>query len=418
MRHPGIARQRGAATLISAVVMLVLMTLVAFFANRDVLHERRAATNQYRSIRAIEAAEAGVEWAIANLNSTRGVTNACATSTRAPDPSLRERYLGPERSAGRAEAFAAATPLCSFVGGAWSCSCPDNGADPVAAACGAPEGCPTFRIGFENLAGDPTLVRVSATGCTGVQAPCVPGAASAADGTATITQALRLVDGLATLPVAALTAGGDVDLGTGAISATNTDPRSGGITIHTGGRIKGLVDRDAIVSLPGTPSGASLVDGDASLGSLSPDQMFMSFFGMTRAQFRALPSTTAVQCAGACDAAVSAAIGAGARVLWVEGDMTLDAEGVYGSPQRPVVLVVNGNARLQGAITIHGLIYFRNGTWGSTGGATVRLHGAVIAENDFTAIGAPRATYDAAVLHELRRASGRFARVPGGWRDF
>ena len=58
MEHSSIARQRGAATLISAVVILVLMTLIAFFANRNILFERKTAANQYRATKAIEAAEA------------------------------------------------------------------------------------------------------------------------------------------------------------------------------------------------------------------------------------------------------------------------------------------------------------------------------------------------------------------------
>ena len=60
MRHTHISRQRGAATLVSAVIILVLMTLIAFFANRSILFERKTAANQYRATKAIEAAVKGV----------------------------------------------------------------------------------------------------------------------------------------------------------------------------------------------------------------------------------------------------------------------------------------------------------------------------------------------------------------------
>ena len=80
MTTPNRYRQHGAATLISTVVVLVLMTLVAFFASRNIVFERKTAANQYRSTKAIEAAEAGIEWAIGNLNSSRKISTACAAS--------------------------------------------------------------------------------------------------------------------------------------------------------------------------------------------------------------------------------------------------------------------------------------------------------------------------------------------------
>jgi len=425
MEHSSIARQRGAATLISAVVILVLMTLIAFFANRNILFERKTAANQYRSTKAIEAAEAGIEWTIANLNSMRKITAACATSAVNTDVSLRDKYLDPDGDGSYTEdpadpttKFAAVGPLCSFIGGAWSCSCPAAGTNPTAAACSAPEGCPTFLVRFQNMANDATLVRVSATGCTNSQAPCVPGAATPADGTATVNQVMKVLSGLATLPAAALTAKGWVDFGANAISVTNTDPGTNGITINAGGDINGFINSGTVVSLPGTPPGASLVGDDASLSSMSDDQMFKSFFGMTKAQFQAAPSTTTVPCSGVCNSPLQSAIDAGARAIWVEGDMTLNANATYGSPERPVILVVNGNAEVRGTITIYGVLYCQDGTWDNTGGGDAQIVGAAIAEGNFTATGTPNPTYDPNVLRRLRETTGQYAKVPGGWRDF
>lgn len=418
MKPSNIARQRGAATLVSAVIILVMMTLITFFANRNILFERKTAANQYRSTKAIEAAEAGIEWAIANMNSMRKITTACTTSTAVADRSLRDKYFDPDNNGSYAEVFSTSTPLCSFVGGAWSCSCPNNGAAPTAVACAAAEGCPTFRVSFTNMAADPTLALVSATGCTNAQQPCVPGAAATADGTATVNQVMKVLSGLATLPAAALTAKGNVDFGANAISVTNTDPGTNGITINAGGNISGFVNANTVVSLPGTPPGASLVGNDTSLGSLSDDQMFKSFFGMTKQQFQDSPATTSVNCSGVCNSTVLGAIDAGARTIWVEGDMTLNANGVYGSPTAPVILVVNGNAHVQGTITIYGVLYCQDGTWDNTGGGNAQIVGASIAEGNFTATGTPNPTYDPDVLRRLRESTGQYAKVPGGWRDF
>jgi len=425
MRQSRIASQRGAATLISAVIILVLMTLITFFANRNILFERKTAANQYRSTKAIEAAEAGIEWTIANLNSMRKITSTCATSAVNADVALRDKYLDPDGdgsyefiAAQPATRFSSTGPLCSLVGGVWSCSCPAANATPTATACSASEGCPTFNIGFENMANDATLVRVRATGCTNSQAPCVPGAGTTADGTATVWQVMKILSGLATLPAAALTAKGDVDFGANAISVTNTDPGTNGITINAGGNINGFINSTTVVSLPGTPPGASLVGSDTSLSSMSDDQMFKSFFGMTKQQFQDAPSTTTVNCGGVCNDPMLDAISGGARVLWVEGDMTLNSDAVYGSPQRPVIIVVNGNAEIRGTITIYGVLYCQDGTWDNTGGGDAQIVGAAIAEGNFTATGTPNPTYDPNVLRRLRETSGQFAKVPGGWRDF
>lgn len=411
-------RQRGAATLISAVVILILMSMIAFFANRTVLFERKTAANQYRSSKAIEAAEAGIEWAQANLNSMRRINAACATSAVNTDTSFRDRYMDPDTNGSYAEPFSAATPICTFTGGAWSCSCPAPAAAPAVAACTSPQGCPTFRLGFQQVAGDATMVRVTAVGCTNSQRPCVPGATAAADGTATVVQTMKILSGLATLPGAAITAKGYVDFGANAITATNTDPGTNGVTINAGSNITGFINTSTIQTLPGTPVGASLIPNDTSLSSLSDDQMFKTYFGVTKDEFRNASTTTVVNCNGVCNTPILDAIAAGARSIWVEGDMTLNANNVFGSATRPIMLVTNGNIEVRGTMIIYGVVYCQNSTWDNTGGGNAQIIGAAISEGNFTATGTPDPTYDPAVLRRLRETTGDFAKLPGGWRDF
>lgn len=424
LRVPGRSRQGGAVTLMSAVIVLVLMSMAAFFANRNVLFERKTAANQYRATKAIEAADAGVEWAMANLNALRKITTACAASAVAADRSFRDKYLDPDANGSFVEPFSNAMPLCTRSGGAWSCSCPAASIAPAAAsaptvtACADAAGCPTFRLGFENLAADATLVRVTSVGCTSSQAPCVPGAGTNADGSATVRQTLKLMSGLATIPAAAITAKGYVDFGSNAITATNTDPETNGVTINAGSTITGFINDSTIKSLPGTPPTASLIPNDTSLSSLSDDQMFKSFFGLTKTEFKDAAATKTINCAGVCNTNLTNAISEGARQIWVEGNMTLNANNVYGSPTSPIMLVVNGNIELRGTMIIYGLVYCQNSTWDNTGGGNATVYGAVISEGNFTATGTPNPTYDPNVLGRLRETTGTYAKVPGGWRDF
>lgn len=430
------ARQRGAVTLFSAVIILVLMSMVAFFANRNILFERKTSANQYRSSKAIEAADAGIEWAMANLNTMRKITAACAASTLASDRSFRDRYLDTNNN-GKYDDFvvadptlfvaADATPVCTRNGGAWSCSCP-NAAAPAVSSCTDAAGCPTFRLGFERvivdpakaapLDSDPNQVRVIAVGCTNAQRPCVPGASAAADGTATVRQVLKLMNGLATIPASAITAKGNVDFGSNAITATNTDPGTNGVTINAGGTISGFINESTINTLPGTPPTASLIPSDTSLSSMSDDQMFLSYFGVTKDAFKNSTSTTIISCNGVCNDTLMNAINEGARQIWVEGNMTLNQNAVYGSVASPIMLVVNGNIELRGTMSLYGLLYCQDSTWDNTGGGDATVYGAVISEGNFKATGTPNPTYDPNVLRNLRDTTGAYAKVPGGWRDF
>jgi Tfp pilus assembly protein PilX len=409
-------RQRGAATLFTTIIVLVLMTMIAFFANRGVIFESKTAANQYRSTKAIEVADAGLEWALANLNSMRKINTACETTGGVA--AFRDRYLDPDNNGSYAEAFATATPLSTLSGSGWSHSCPVNGSTPTAATCSASDGCPTFRIGFERMPADPTLVRVSSVGCTNAQRPCVTTAGADADGTAIVSQVLKLASGLATIPAAAITAKGYVDFGSNAITATNTDPGSNGITINAGLNITGKINDSTIETLPGTPIEASLIGNDTSLSALSDDQMFRTFFGSSKEQFRDSPATTVVNCNGVCNTTLLDAIAGGARTIWVEGDMVLNANNVFGSLQRPVMLVVNGNIEVRGNMTFYGVLYCQNSTWDNTGGGNAQIIGAAISEGNFTATGTPDPTYDPNVLRRLRESTGQYAKVPGGWRDF
>ena len=62
LRAPaGLYRQRGALTLFSAVLLLILMTLALFYASRVSIFETRLSANEVRSKQAFHAAEAAVD---------------------------------------------------------------------------------------------------------------------------------------------------------------------------------------------------------------------------------------------------------------------------------------------------------------------------------------------------------------------
>ena len=61
-------RQQGAVTLFMSVIVLALITIVAFYTTRTVLFENKVQANNYRAKQAFEAAEAAYSEAVTCLN--------------------------------------------------------------------------------------------------------------------------------------------------------------------------------------------------------------------------------------------------------------------------------------------------------------------------------------------------------------
>jgi Tfp pilus assembly protein PilX len=96
MNMQRIYSQRGAAALAVALVLLVGATFVAFFANRTMIFEQRTSANQYRSTKAFELADAGIEWAIARLNDPQTLTaGTCVPASGSGLVSFLGRYGRP-----------------------------------------------------------------------------------------------------------------------------------------------------------------------------------------------------------------------------------------------------------------------------------------------------------------------------------
>ena len=158
------------------------------------------------------------------------------------------------------------------------------------------------------------------------------------------------VSGLATPPAAPLTARGKVEIGNAALGVINGDPTTNGITINAGMGIDASNVR--ITTVPGTPPASTLVGNDASLRDTTEDQMFATFFGMSKEAYQNLPSVTKL------DLPVHGnhdpnAYNAGARQIWLEGNLTMNANLTIGSVDEPVLLVTNGNIEMRGDLEVY-----------------------------------------------------------------
>lgn len=413
--------QRGAASLIVVMVLFFVIVLTAAYTNRNLIFEAHTSINQYRSTQALEAAEAGLEWAVALLNGGR-IDDSCVEAGSPGDPSFRQRYLvvnattGVLTAAMQPTSGGALTPTCVADGNSWRCHCPSDSGPSLAAPSGVGVA-PAFRIRFVAASATlPGVIRVDANGCTKLDDSCLqfPATGSEGEGRAGLSALVALKPALTAVPSAAVTVLGNVT-GNGALAAYNTEPDRGGVTIQSGGTVN--LAGKVLRSIPSTPGPDSVAASDFTLSSLSatPDRVFASVFGVWPETYRLQPAALRVDCGGGCRAALANAAAANPdRVLWVNGNLTLESDGDIGSVADPVTIVVAGRVDVTAAAArIFGFVHARGG-W--TGAGFVR--GALFSEAALSDTAVPTVVYDGPMLETLRRRSGSFVRLPGGWRDF
>ncbi len=416
-RHHLTTQQRGMATIAVTLMLVGVIVLGIAFTHRALSFEQKSTGNQYRATQAFEAAEAGLEWATALLNSNTAVDANCKASNDAEATPFRDRYLDitplgalNPRTYLREGKSTALQSACVQTTSGWACSCPTAQAPQLPDA----QASTAFVVQIE--AGETQrLVRLTSIACIGSGTPCVPGHSGKPKAQARVQVTLGRTQGLATEPGAAVTVRGKVDAPDARFDISNEDSASG-ITVHSG------EGADApslkLASHPGAPGAASLFDHDSELAGHSAETFFASVFHMSKDAWKSQPVARQVTCDSACDAALQATIGAHTLqpLIWLDKGLRIDQPATLGTPERPVMLVVDGPVQLNAAVTVHGAIYSTHAGWADPAGSSI--HGALMFEHDLKAIGTTRIQHDAVLLQTLRNRTGTFARVPGSWRDF
>ncbi|MEW6706161.1 MAG: hypothetical protein AB1430_15055 [Pseudomonadota bacterium] len=410
--------QRGAATLAIVMALLLVMGLTAASLQRGLVFEHRAAAHQLRATQAQEAAEAGLEWALASLNGPR-IDTQCRPS--ADGQALRERVLSLiDAREGRFvpgfDATRNGAPGCVRADGGWQCRCPAQGHAELPAVSGDALH-PAFRVEFGGAEPAATalrgLIQLTAHGCAhgGANGACSD-AAGAEPGHAVARVQAALLPALAALPAAPLTATGDVDFSGAAVGLHNADARTG-LLVQAGGVLQ--IDDAHLSPPPGTPGDAALVERDARLAAQTQDSLFKRYLGMPRSAFEHLPGVHTLHCSDDCTSALQQAVRAGRRMLWVTGDLSL-RDATLGSAPEPLLLVADGDIRLGAGVRFTGFLFGRSLQW-QAGGGNDWLRGAAVLAGPVGASGAPDLVRDAEVLHTLHTLTGTYVRVPGSWKD-
>lgn len=417
-------KQRGAATLVVTLVLMFAMTLAAYFLNRNMALEQRLAANQVQAAQAFEAAEAGLEWATAQLNNPQKLGADCQASNAASAKGFRASRVGFDASTGMYtprswNQAAVVMPLQAVCvrnpaqASGWDCSCPTSGhPNVVTAAANANGAAPAFVVTLMPTA-LPGQLRVVAQGCASHAGACKPGSNSKTETTAQVQQLVALIGGLASAPSAALTVLGNVN--TTASLGLHTSSRA---AVQASGAVTAVNARIGVAA--GGVASLAIIDHDPALRGLNEDRLFSRLMGMDAAMWSQQSMVRKVVCSGSCNAALSDAVAStdDPVLLWVEGDLNLTGPLVLGSAAQPVLLIVNGLATLSGGVQIHGLLHAARVEWNTDGTGAGRVTGAVTSASDYSGNGAPDLVFDAATLQLLKTNSGSFARVAGSWKDF
>ncbi len=430
--------QRGAAALIVVMLLFFIISLVAAYAGRNLIFEQKTSANQYRATQAFEAAEAGLEWALAMLNGGR-IDTACSPPSPVNNalPSFRQRYLNIDADGNYAPRLWADNitrerPSCVQSDAGWNCSCP-TGAAPTPVIPAGTATRPAFRVCFEVVdPAQPGVVRVVSTGGTTfatVDRPCQEGGeGTGGEAAASVSVVVALSSALPTPPSAALTAKGNLSITGTSVTLVNTDAQTNGVTTQVGGTLAVVSGDFTRHSLPGTPENRSSIV-DTHLGSLTPAQVFTSQFHMPMTTYKGQPATVRVDCSSDCaNRLLQAVQGNPGRIVWVDSNLTLSANvDDLGTEDEPAIIVVDGDISITGNLSIVGLLYGQGNI--SIIGTSLDVRGAVVAAGNILRVGTTttieynpphsvQPTLIPPVLTHLRLGSGSLVRVPGSWRDF
>ncbi|MGD7036889.1 hypothetical protein [Methylotuvimicrobium buryatense] len=354
--------QRGAASLIVALILLIAITIVVLFTAKTVLVETQITADNYRTTQATAAASAAMDQAIAYFNNQGIDAGAPAYTNDVEDLP----QCGANSSASPATHItltsgSQTTRALFFFNNVFydpddpnNCqgqTSPDNTPLPITYQDRAQI---TARGWSDDCAAVRTIIQCVGTfdvfnAGKGPRQPFVSKAGVGAFGNAKIINRYNN---------SSIWSGSILDT-SGAAFGTYLRPSNTEITNFT----KAELDSDnenantQLVSNRDAGAGIDVISGDPNLTNASPDEFFNMFFSIDRDTLRGLAE----------DSDQKLAAGGNPNgmtgVIWIGPDGTpsttttnIGGTTVIGSPNVPAIMIINGDLQLTGG-TIHGVVY-------------------------------------------------------------
>lgn len=430
--------QRGVGTLLIALVILTTITFILIYSARTVLTETQLTANDHRGRQAFEAAEAGQEAAAAYLATPGGRDKDFDGSIDAGIYDTDGDGVGDSNT----------TTLA-------------NGARVTATLTNVPPPSPLTVQGTEVVtqgwSADGTAFReINQLYAFVSPLPHQPQ-------NPLLTRGQIVIGGSATVinpeGHSTIWSGGPVDLGGNNTTSTMiADPSKTDASDTTATNTKypdclgtrslsGIGQCATVRSSDRYTPGLDIVEQDSSLANLSTADFFLNFFGMTPLEYQSDVVTIATTPAlSVQDSPVGANLAID-EVVWVDGGGPQYPDGPSGAVNpsavetswnglsagcsvpgasnaagmtcagniQPTIIVVDGDLRVQGNITIWGLLYV---TGDVRGAGSVDVMGAMMMQGTNSNVsGGIRVIYNSEVLRSTEDNSG-LASAGGTWRDF
>jgi len=346
--------QRGFATLLTSLIILVGITLITLFTARTTLMEQRMSANHYRSSQAFYAAQAALEIGIGYINQN-GTNYLLGIDFQLSGDPLLQEY--PFKTGATLTLKKPTIPA-------------PNPPDPTNTtncyqliATGKSDD----QIGRRIISQCVTTLDISRGG--GPEQPLISRSSVSLTGNASVINRYGNTTIWSGDPV---TLGNSNSIKTYILDNTPlpTDPTEKTELLEN----TDSTEATQIISSSNLGIGFDIIDSDPALSGLTADDFFDNTFVLSRDQIKTL-AQNAGQLLPASDIAdIDGLTG----LIWIEGDSSLSV-GDIGTSTQPAIVIFNGNARITGNPTIHGLVYVRGQLKVS---GTVSVVGASVIEGD------------------------------------
>jgi hypothetical protein len=375
--------QQGFATLTVALMISFLATFMTIYAAKVGVMEQRISANESRAEEAFAAAEAGIEEGIAYLRGNRKQIDSwgwtpCSSPTNLPC-SARANEIDKWKFIQNVEKSSNYAVKLDEVNGSYSLHFLRSTDAPTYAPA-------VFLVVAEGKSAD-------------------------GSGQAIVRQGVYFyLYSNMNIPDAPLMAGGDVNISGSFSVSGNTN--QGGLSVWARGG----------VTLGGSTQGSNIVIIDKN--TLNPPKpfptdLFEYIFGVPKEKQQVVKDEATVLTS--CDTLDENSSG----LYWIEGGCAPNKKNNIGSKTAPVLLVVEGDIKLNGNQKIFGLVFaFSNSTTVQLNvelNGTATVYGAVIASKNIDkANGNFDMEYDSEVLENLYSNIGShgFTLIPGSWADY
>jgi len=269
----------------------------------------------------------------------------------------------------------------------------------------------SFTINYKNLSsGDNTLLLVTSTG-TELNSNI----------SKTMSQLFQFKSLLINSPETGAVTKGDVTLvnksNINSTSTENTMWASGTFSANGPQAYTTNVDTYPFPSSDFHTTSSDVIEGDSSLGSLSDDEFVQNFFGTDLDSIKKIANkyyynTTNTNYSSELN-------GQKGKIIYIEQASSvaeLDQGITLGTPDEPVILIVEGQFKMSGFSKFYGLLFLTE-KWVDKFDYG-EINGTVIVNGDLKLKNVAEVNYSPDILDNISGKFGLYSKVPGSWKDF